>query len=321
MLCKQKIIIITGPTATGKTEIGITVAREVGGEIISVDSRQIYRYMNIGTAKPDKMEQSQIPHHFIDIINPDQRYSAGQFGRSVRQCIEALGKRDVVPVLVGGSGLYLQAVLDGFFADPADYSEIRLILRRRLEDEGLEVLFEELRELDPLAWKRLSQRDGHRIVRALEIAHGRGEELSEGQQRESEDPLDCVPLGFCLSMDREALYNKIDKRVELMMQKGFLEEVKNLLTMGYGRDSYGMETFGYKELLDYLDGNCSLAEATDIIKRKSRQYAKRQLTWFRKDRRLRWLYGDAWGHRGIAERIIAQYRARDKGIPNSPFSH
>ena len=106
-----------------------------------------------------------------------------------------------------------------------------------------------------------------------------------------------------------------------MMQKGFLEEVKNLLTMGYGRDSYGMETFGYKELLDYLDGNCSLAEVTDIIKRKSRQYAKRQLTWFRKDRRLRWLYGDAWGHRGIAERIIAQYRARDKGIPNSPFSH
>ena len=310
MLCKQKIIIITGPTATGKTEIGITVAREVGGEIISVDSRQIYRYMNIGTAKPDRMEQSQIPHHFIDIINPDQRYSAGQFGRSVRQCIEAMGKRDVVPVLVGGSGLYLQAVLNGFFVDPADYSEIRQILYRRLEVEGLDALFEELKELDPLAWKRLSQRDGQRIVRALEIAHGPGEEPSECRKRGSEEPFDCVPIGFCLNMDREALYSKIDKRVELMMQKGFLEEVKNLVKMGYGRDCYGMETFGYKELLDYLDGKSSLAEASDIIKRKSRQYAKRQLTWFRKDRRLRWLDVNAWGHRGTEERIIAQYLAR-----------
>lgn len=309
MLCKQKIIIITGPTATGKTEIGITVARKVGGEIISVDSRQIYRYMDIGTAKPDKIEQSQIPHHFIDIINPDERYNAGQFGRSVRQCIGAMGKRGVVPVLVGGSGLYLQAVLNGFFVDPADYSEIRQLLYRRLEVEGLDALFEELKAVNPLAWKRLSRRDGQRILRALEIAHGPGDEPTESRKKGSEEPLDCVPIGFCLNMDREALYSKIDKRVEIMMQKGFLEEVKNLVKMGYGRDCYGMETFGYKELLDCLDGKSSPAEASDIIKRKSRQFAKRQLTWFRKDRRLRWLDLSAWGHRGAEERIIAQYLA------------
>ena len=309
MLCKQKIIIITGPTATGKTEIGINIAREVGGEILSVDSRQIYRYMDIGTAKPDKTEQSHIPHHFIDIINPDQRYSAGQFGRSARQCIEAMGNRGVVPVLVGGSGLYLHAILNGFFADPADYSEIRQILQRRLVDEGLETLFDELKELDPLAWKRLSRRDGQRIVRALEIAHGRAEKPSECWKREAEEPLDCVPIAFCLNMDREALYKKIDKRVEIMLQKGFLEEVENLVKMGYGRDCCGLETFGYKELLEYLDGNCSLTEASEIIQRKSRQYAKRQLTWFRKDRRLRWLDVNAWGQRGTGERIIAQYLA------------
>jgi tRNA dimethylallyltransferase len=309
MLCKS-IIIITGPTATGKTYLGIQVAKELGGEIISVDSRQIYRYMDIGTAKPDKAEQDQIPHHFINIANPDQCYSAGQFGRDVRKCIEQLGKRGVVPILVGGSGLYLQAVLNGFFEDSTDYAEIREILIRRLEDEGLEALYEELGELDPLAHARLSPRDGQRIMRALEVAHGSGESLVEHRNRAPEEPLNCIPLGVCLTMNREALYKRIDQRVEAMMQKGLLEEVEKLVKMGYGRGHYGMETFGYKELLDYLDGHYSLEEATNTVKRKSRQYAKRQLTWFRKDRRLRWLDVDAWGSQGIGERIIAQYRAR-----------
>ena len=311
MLCKQKIIIITGPTATGKTEIGIRVAKEIGGEIISVDSRQIYRYMDIGTAKPDKFEQGQIPHHFIDIINPDQRYNAGQFGRSARQCIEAMGKRGIVPVLVGGSGLYLKAVLDGFFADPEDYSEIRRILQGRFADEGLETLFNELKELDPQAWKRLANRDAQRILRALEIAHLRGEKPSQCLEREPEEPLDCIPIAFCLNMEREALYKKIDARFEFMLKRGFIEEVQNLAKMGFGRDSCGLETFGYKELLDSLEGTRSLVEAGEIIKRKSRQYAKRQLTWFRKDRRLRWLDVNVWGLRRSGERIIAQHFATE----------
>ena len=306
----QIIPIITGPTAGGKTSVGIQVALKLGGEIISIDSRQIYRYMDIGTAKPSKEEQEQVRHHFIDIKNPDERYSAGRYGREVRQLIDQLCNEGIVPVLVGGSGLYFQAVVDGFFEGEAECAQIRIHLKMRLESEGLETLYEELGCLDPMAQTRLSPRDTQRILRALEIAHTGGPALADRRRQRSGQPFAGQPLAFCLNMPRQRLYQRIDQRVDEMMLQGLTEEVENLVSKGYGRASYAMDSFGYQEILDYLEGVCSLEQATDAIKRSSRQYAKRQLTWFRRDRRLRWLDQEVWGFQGVYERIVEQYQAR-----------
>ncbi len=311
MLRKQIIIIIAGPTALGKTCLGIQVALKLGGEIISADSRQIYRYMDIGTAKPEPGDLERVKHYFIDIKNPDEYYSAGRFGREVRACIKQLGERGIPPILVGGSGLYLQAVLDGFFEDETDYSEIRAHFKQRLERQGLAVLYQELGRCDPQAQTRISPRDSQRILRALEIAHARGEVQHARWAKGAEAALDCSPLGFCLEMNRESLYQRIDHRVDAMLEKGLLGEVESLVAMGYGRGSYAMETFGYQEVLDYLEGKLSLDDAIATIKCRSRHYAKRQLTWFRRDRRLRWMDLDAWGIQGVQERIATQYRSRE----------
>ena len=308
MLCK--LIIITGPTATGKTRLGIQVARELGGEVISVDSRQIYRYMDIGTAKPSRSEQALARHHFIDIKNPDQRFSAGQFGKQARELIGQMQNRGVLPVLVGGSGLYLQATLDGFFEDRADHTGFRTQMQQRLKKEGLQILYDELGQLDPLAQARLSPRDTHRITRALEVACLGERKLSERWVEEAAVPLECIPVAFCLKRQRDRLYRRIEQRVDAMMAQGLLEEVEELIARGYGRESCAMGTLAYQEILDYLDGTCSLAQAVETIKRRTRRYAKRQLTWFRRDRRLRWLDLDQWGNQGACERIVAHCRAQ-----------
>ena len=303
----EPAIVITGPTATGKTSLAIEIATRLRGEIISIDSRQIFRHMDIGTAKPDPNALAQVKHHFVNIKNPDESYSAGRFGQEVRQLINSLHQEKILPVLVGGSGLYLQAVLDGFFEDESDHEEIRSWLRERMAEEGLQSLHAELGKLDPLAQARLSPNDAPRVLRALELAHGQGGALSLQWQERPARPLECIPLAFCLTMARDRLYRRIDQRVEAMMRKGLLDEVRRLVEMGYGRDCRVMGTLGYQEILNYLDGRCSLAAAVNLIKRRSRQYAKRQLTWFRKDRRLRWLNLDVWARQGVLERITGHY--------------
>lgn len=308
MLCKQ-IIIITGPTATGKTGIGIKVAQKLGNaEIVSVDSRQIYRYMNIGTAKPNRDELESIRHHFIDVKDPDECYSAGRFGHEGRALIAELWEKKIIPVLVGGSGMYLQAIVDGLFVDGNDYSDTRQVLRQRLEEEGLEALFEELGRLDPQAQARLGANDAQRIMRALEVAYG-GMEITGKRREQEESFFDGVPPMFCLTMKREKLYRRIEQRVDRMMVDGLVDEVKALVEKGYGRDCYAMGTLGYLEILDYLDGEVSLEESVGLIKSRSRKYAKRQWTWFRRDRRFRWLDLDVWGARGIERRILEHFAA------------
>lgn len=312
-LCKSNtLIIITGPTAVGKTAVGIEIAKKVGGEIISVDSRQVYRHMDIGTAKPTSEEQDAVRHHLIDIREPDKPYSAGQFGQDARRIIRELVDNNTAAILVGGSGLYLEAVVDGFFADDIEHSQLRVLLKERLAQEGLAPLYEELGHLDPLAHSRLASGDAQRILRALELAHDGGGGLLERWQHTALDPLACMPLVFCLSMDRDRLYQRIDQRVDRMVEQGLVEEVRQLVAMGYGRNTPAMGTMGYQEIMAYLAGEYSLESAVDLVKRRSRQYAKRQVTWFRRDRRLRWLNLGIWGAEGVFERILAQFVARGR---------
>ena len=297
------VVMIVGPTASGKTAVGIEVAERAGGEIISVDSRQVYRYMDIGTAKPSVSEQERVTHHFVDLRDPDQAYSAGSFGREARDRISHLQKSGVLPILVGGSGLYLQAVIDGFFTDDCDYSAVRSELKARLASVGIEPLLDELRAIDPGAADRLRPTDVQRVVRALEMGRlGAGSQQARWR-RDAEEALDCTPVGFCLFRQRELLNAGIDRRVHVMVEAGLVEEVAALRDRGYGNVPT-MATFGYGEIGDYLDGNRSLSDAIELIQRRSRRYAKRQLTWFRHDRRMRWLDVDDVSPSGVVDRIL-----------------
>lgn len=299
------VIWIAGPTAVGKTALGVEVARLLGGEIISVDSRQVYRYMDIGTAKPTPEERSRAVHHFVDIVDPDERYNAGEFGREARLRIAQLERRGAAPVLVGGSGLYTGAVLDGFFVDDADHSADRASLEKQLEVEGFEPLLAELQRLDPSAARRLHRGDRQRVMRALELARSGGG-LERRWQEQGEGALDQTVLAFCLNRSRQRLYEAIDGRVEAMMKAGLIEEVERLVESGYG-DAPVMSTLGYYEVRQFLSGRLGRDAAVTTIQRRTRQYAKRQLTWFRRDRRLRWLDLDELGVRGVVDRIARRF--------------
>ena len=300
------LIAIAGATASAKTAVGIEVARAVGGEILSVDSRQIFRHMDIGTAKPTPAEQSRVSHHFIDVRHPDEEFSAGAFGRAARACIEQLISREIVPILVGGSGLYMRAILDGFFEEPSESRLLRSELQRHLDLEGLPALRCELEQIDPEACERISANDAQRILRALEIGLIAGESLTVLRQKRAH-ALGITPLLFGIEMDRNRLYARIDQRVDAMMRKGLREEVADLLNRGYDRKTRALGTMGYREVLDAIEGRCSLDAAVELAKRRSRQYAKRQLTWFRKDRRIRWLDLSTWKIDGLVARILSQY--------------
>ncbi len=308
MICKS-IILITGPTATGKTQIAIEVARELGmAEILSVDSRQFYRYMDIGTAKPTLDELAQVKHHFIDVAYPQEQISAGEFARRARAVIVELWFRNIVPILVGGSGMYWKAIIDGFYEDATHYSScIRKQLELSLEREGSEALYQQLGEIDPISQFRINKNDTKRLLRALEVALQGGKTLSEKWLEPNRQAWHCLPIMIWLDRPRASLYQRIDARVDAMIKKGLLEEVDRLLEMGYDAGTYTMSSMGYEELLMFRDGHYPLDKAIDEIKKNSRRFAKRQTTWFRKDRRLRHLDVDKWGVVGCKERILLQY--------------
>ena len=303
-------VVIAGPTAIGKTKLAVSLASELGAQIISVDSRQVYRYMDIGTAKPNREDLNTIPHHLIDFITPDEQYSAGTFGRDAASTVARLAREGTRALLVGGSGLYLSAYVDGFFeAGEGDFTTVRRTLRERLEREGLEVLYRELGQLDPHTQLALEANDEQRILRALELVPAGGmQRLARHQQPRTPT---CPPLMICLGMDRKQLYNRIDTRVDAMVEAGWVAEVKDLIERGFDERAVGMNSLGYEEIVSVLKGTTSLDKALERIKRRSRQYAKRQLTWFRRDRRMRWLDIAQLGHDGVLDRIIRQTNAAD----------
>jgi tRNA dimethylallyltransferase len=305
---KKVVLCIVGPTASGKSSLALLVAKSLHGEIISADSRQVYRYLDIGTAKPTKAQRRQVKHHFIDVFDPDEAFSAGEFGRKGRETIDDIFRRKRVPIVVGGSGLYVKSLIDGFFEGPPADNEVRRRLYKRLQDEGAGALLTELREVDPVSAARVLPSNTRRIVRALEVYGLTGIPLSELQDQRIR--IDFTPLMIGLQWERKALYDRINKRVETMLQYGLVDEVRDLLDRGYSEATNSLQTVGYQEAISHLQGNVDYETMVELIKRNTRRYAKRQLTWFRAEERIQWqpianekeLYS-------IAEGVIERYRS------------
>jgi len=286
------VLVLTGPTASGKTEISLQIAREMNAEIVSADSRQLYRYLDIGTAKPLPSERMDIPHYGFDVADPYERYSAGRFASEARGWIQEVLSRGKPVVVVGGSGLYIEALMEGFYGgeDVSDY-EVRRELNLRAKREGLEALYEELCELDPAYAEKISRGDKQRIFRALEVVFVSGKPFSDLHGRER-DKAPFTAYWVALDLPREVLYGRINRRVEAMMDRGLLREVRDLLDRGY-REANALKSVGYMEIIDLLDGKFpDIETAVDAIQKNTRQFAKRQLTWFRRYEQLLWIAGN-----------------------------
>ncbi len=280
--------VIVGPTASGKSAVALAVARRLKGEIISADSRQVYRGMDIGTAKPSKEERTEIPHHFVDELPPDREFNAGEFGDAGRGLITDIARRGRVPIVAGGSGLYIRSLIDGFFEGPGADKAIRASLQERLEAHGIAPLLHELRKVDPVSAERIDPTKPRRIIRALEVFHLTGRPLSL-QQEQRKIPIAFRPLLFGLLWERAALYRRIEERCDRMLAEGLLEEIDNLERNGYTPALNSLNTVGYVEGFSYRRGEIGYAEMVRLMKQNSRRYAKRQITWFRRDERISWL--------------------------------
>lgn len=281
----KDLIVLTGPTAVGKTSLSIALAKAVGGEIISADSMQVYKYMNIGTAKITEEEKCGIPHFLIDEFEPDEEFNVTIFKNKVMGYIEDIKSRGKVPIIVGGTGFYIQSVIyDINFNEYGDDSEVRKKYELMAETIGKSELHKKLALVDREYADSVSENNVKKVVRALTFFEMTGEKLSEHNKRERErsSPFDFAY--FVLTMDRKKLYERIDKRVDLMFDMGLVDEVKALMAKGYDKSLVSMQGIGYKKVIDYLNGKTSLEECIDIIKRDTRHFAKRQLTWFKREK-------------------------------------
>lgn len=288
-LPKPKLLVLVGPTAVGKTRLSLQVAADLGAEIISGDSMQVYRGMDIGTAKATLEERQQVPHHMIDIHEPDHPFSVAEFQERARQLILDIHKRGKLPFIVGGTGLYVESVCYDFqFSEKGSDEAFREQQQLFAEQYGPEALLEKLRVIDPESADRLHSNDVRRVIRALELYHLTGERLSDRlkvQKRQSRYEL-CI-IG--LTMDRALLYKRIEERIDLMLHEGLVDEVRQLLALGYGKSYISMQGLGYKEVIDYLEGASSWEETVYLLKRDTRRFAKRQLSWFRHMKDIQWV--------------------------------
>ncbi len=282
---KGTLVVIGGPTASGKTGVAIDLATELGTEVISADSRQFYHAMRIGTARPSLEELQGITHHFIAHLELPETWSAGAFARAAEPVLQQIIKRYGIAILVGGSGLYIDALIKGF--DPLPVSDIRLRekLRSRWKEHGPAPLLDELRTIDPITWEKIDRRNPQRVIRALEICLLSGRPAS-AHRSEPDDRTDLRIVRVAMDLPRKELYARIDQRVDRMVKLGLIEEARSLLPY---RDLNALRTVGYRELFDHFDGGISLFQAIDLIKQHSRNYAKRQLTWLRRDRDWNWI--------------------------------
>ena len=304
---KPKVIVICGPTASGKTGLSIELAKKMDGEIISSDSMQIYQDMNIGTAKPTIEEMEGIKHYLLDFVPPNQKYSVAQFKKDAVQAIETILQKGKVPIIVGGTGLYIDALTKNI-----EYPEIETDMNYRheleleMKKEGLTKLYERAKQIDEQAMQTISQNDQKRIMRVLEIYHQTGKTKTQLEKESRMKPIPYHYLVFAIRMDRAILYERINIRVDKMIKDGLIEEVENLLKK-YQEFPTAMQGLGYKEVATYLKGECTKEEMIEKLKMETRRYAKRQLTWFRKDKEIQWIDGLKDRDENI-EFIIKQYQ-------------
>lgn len=289
---KPEVYVIGGPTASGKSKLAVELAKKINGEIISADSMQIYKEMNIGTAKITKEEMQGIKHYLIDIVSPNERYSVSNFKNDAELAIEKILKKGKTPIIVGGTGLYIDSLIYGIeFQDEEIDTEYREKLNKIAENEGLEKLYNQAKEIDPEAMKKISINDKKRIIRVLEIYHKTGKTKTEQEIESRKKELKYNFKVFAIDMDREKLYSRIEKRVDMMVDEGLIDEVKGILEK-YNQFPTAMQGLGYKETIEYLQNKISKEEMIEKIKKETRHYAKRQLTWFRKNKTTIWLDGE-----------------------------
>lgn len=287
---KIDLLVLVGPTAVGKTTLSIDIAKKLNGEIISADSMQIYKYMDIGTAKVSLEEMDNIPHYMLDIVYPDEEFTVADFKNRSEKHIEKIYGNGKLPILVGGTGLYLNSIVYELRFTKVESNEK---FRKKYDDlaniYGNEYIYDKLNKVDSVSAKRINVNDRQRIIRALEIFNETGKPMSYYNKnfRKETEKYNLTMIG--LTMDRAELYSRINKRVDLMLEEGLICEVKKLMDMGYSKDLVSMQGIGYKEIIAYLDGKTGLEETTNILKRNTRRYAKRQLTWFRRDNRIKWI--------------------------------
>ena len=305
-----KICILTGPTAVGKTDISLALARKLCGEIISADSAQVYKYMNIGTAKLKEDEMQGIKHYMIDEVTPDMDFSVALFRERAEAYIRDINERGKLPIITGGTGLYINSLIDNLdFTDSISDEEFRREMRELARCKGPEYVHGRLEAVDAASYNKLHPNDLRRVIRALEVYKSIGKPISYYQEKSRKQPPKYEFAYIALTMDRKKLYDRIDGRVDEMISKGLVEEVEGLIEAGYDTGMNSMQALGYKEISDYLQGAVSMDEAVKILKRNTRHYAKRQLTWLRRDKRVNWIDIDSFYKKDILLENIIRYIA------------
>jgi len=282
MNLEKSIIIIQGPTAVGKSALALFLAEKWQTEIISADSRQVYKYLDIATAKPSKEEQQKIKHHLLDIINPNENYSAGNFCDDVEKIVAKLMKSNKIPIIVGGTGFYIKSFLEGLFNAPEIPLEIREKFNELARTKGVKYLYKKLREIDPQSASRVGDNDVNRIIRALEIYEITGKTITQLWAENPSQKRKTKTINILITEERDTLYEKINKRVDTMIEAGLLSEMKKILQLGFKQNDVGMNTVGYRELFPFFEDEKPLSECVELIKKHTRNYAKRQFTWYRK---------------------------------------
>ena len=311
---KKPLIVLTGPTAVGKTSLSISLAKAVNGEIISADSMQVYKGMDIGSAKIRKEEMQGVTHYLVDILEPEEEFHIVKFQELAKAAMEEIYAKGKIPILVGGTGFYIQAVTrDIDFTQAEQETSYREELEQLAKEKGTEYLHEKLREVDPKSAENIHANNVKRVIRALEFYHQNGTPISEHNEEQKQQTSPYNLAYFVLTAQREILYERIDRRVDQMMEEGLLEEVKSLRERGCHRGMVSMQGLGYKEILAYLEGEYPLEEAVRILKRDTRHFAKRQLTWFRREQDVIWVDKEQfhWNEAEILEYMMSVLKERD----------
>lgn len=317
---KKPLIVLTGPTAVGKTRLSISLAKAVDGEIISADSMQVYRNMDIGSAKIRPEEMQGVPHHLVDVLDPREEFHIVRFQKMAKAAMEEIYAKGKIPILVGGTGFYIQAITrDIDFTEAVQEDDYRRELEAMAESRGAETLHRMLEKVDPVSAKEIHANNVKRVIRALEFYHQNGTPISAHNQEQKEHKSPYNLAYFVLNAPREILYERIDQRVDEMLKEGLLKEVEALKAMGLKKGMVSMQGLGYKEILSYLEGECSLEEAVTVLKRDTRHFAKRQLTWFRREQDVIWVNKDEFCYEDsrILEYMLSILEERGIGITNT----